>query len=536
MVTGGSCVPISSRCTPLMPSTVMTTTGLDTAVSPLALVADVASRLNAPHDIVRRTADILERIGAASGASECSLWLATPNGFLSAACAGTLTTAGSDLPFLLAEQEPGEGVATARPLTSHGRQLGALVLRIEEGISRDMHVALSSIANMLAPELAWAEKTRHLMTQVEQHTVQIEAERRFTAHIVDALPVSLYVIDREYRVKAWNRKRESGTQGVTREAALGRTIFEILHRAPAEKLRREFDEVFRTGRIQQFNMETRATGEARTYRITKLPMRVTDGEPISHVITIGEDVTDWSTAQDRFAQSEKLAAIGQLAAGVMHEVNNPLATIAACSETLTSRLDEMSANGTEFPAQVREFLQLIGGEVERCKTIVDSLLDFSRPAVREKQQTSVNAAIEQALFLLRHQSRFKRLAIQTFLDPELPDTFGNAEQLIQVFVALLQNAADAVERDGAITVRTRRGVTPNEAVIAEVLDEGQGIARSDLPRIFEPFFTTKEPGCGTGLGLSICYSIVSGHDGRIEVDSAVGAGSTFRVLLPQVTT
>lgn len=515
----------------------MTSTQFDTnatADTALALVADVAARLNAPLDIVRRTAEVLERTQQAFGASECSLWLSTPNGYVSAAVAGSPVTLGGDLAQLLESHDAGQPNATARHLVSHGRQLGALVLRIDHGIASDVHVALTSIAHMLAPELAWAEKTRHLMTEVERHLAQIDAERRFTANIVDSLPVSIYVIDREYRVKAWNRKRESGTQGITREAALGRTIFEILHRAPAEKLRKEFDEVFNTGRIQQFNIETRPPAEPRTYRITKLPMRINEGEPFSHVITIGEDVTDWATAQERFAQAEKLAAIGQLAAGVVHEVNNPLATIAACTDNLSGRLDEMSQNGAEVPLQAREFLQLIGTEVDRCKTIIGSLLDFSRPAASEKHPTSVNAAIEQSLFLLKHQPRFKQLSVASELDPALPHTLGNAEQLVQVFVALLQNAADAMGHDGNITVRTRRGALPEMGVIAEVLDEGQGIAKADLPRIFEPFFTTKEPGHGTGLGLSICYSIVSGHGGRIEVDSAPGAGSTFRVFLPEV--
>jgi two-component system NtrC family sensor kinase len=513
----------------------MTSTGLDTAVSPLTLVADVAARLNGPQDIVRRTAGVLQRFAVGVGASECSLWLATPDGFVSAAWEGTLTTSSDSLPLLLSRRDSGDGQVTARPLAAHGQHLGALVLRIDGGISGNVQMAFSSVANMLAPELAWAEKTRSLMTQVERHTAEIETERRFTSHIVDSLPVSLYVIDREYRVQAWNRKRESGIQGVNREAALGRTIFEILHRAPAEKLRQEFDEVFRTGRIQQFNLESLASGDTRTHRITRIPMRVTEGEPISHVITIGEDVTDWTTAQDRFAQSEKLAAIGQLAAGVMHEVNNPLATIAACGESLVSRLDEMELSGMQVPPQAREFLQLIGDEVERCKTIVGSLLDFSRPAVPDKQPASVNGAIEQALFLLNHQPRFKLLSIQASLDPDLPQTLGNAEQLVQVFVALLQNAADATDPTGAIMIRTRRGPTVEEGIIAEVMDEGEGISRADLPRIFEPFFTTKDPGRGTGLGLSICYSIISAHQGRIEVDSAIGAGSTFRVLLPQVT-
>jgi two-component system NtrC family sensor kinase len=512
----------------------MTSTGLASAISPLVLVGDVAARLNGPHDIVRRTADVLRRLVTGLGASECSLWLATGDGFVRAACEGTRLTSARDIPALLANRDARDHTVTARALNAHGQLLGALVLGVDEGISNEAHTAFSCVANMLAPELAWAEKTRSLMKQVEHHTAEMETEKRFTAHIVDSLPVSLYVIDREYRVQAWNRKRESGIQGVNREAALGRTIFEILHRAPAETLRQEFDEIFRTGRIQQFNMETRAGGDVRTHRITRIPMRLTEGEPISHVITIGEDVTDWTTAQDRFAQSEKLAAIGQLAAGVMHEVNNPLATIAACGDSLVSRLDEMEASGIEVPLQAREFLQLISDEVDRCKTIVGSLLDFSRPPVPDKNPVSVNGAIEQALFLLNHQPRFKQLSIQASLDPELPPTFGNAEQLVQVFVALLQNAADATDPSGAITIRTRRGLTDEEGIVAEVMDEGEGIARADLPRIFEPFFTTKEPGRGTGLGLSICYSIISAHQGRIEVDSAIGAGSTFRVLLPQV--
>ncbi|HEX4936889.1 MAG TPA: ATP-binding protein, partial [Gemmatimonadaceae bacterium] len=123
--------------------------------------------------------------------------------------------------------------------------------------------------------------------------------------------------------------------------------------------------------------------------------------------------------------------------------------------------------------------------------------------------------------------------LKTLLDPGLPAIEANAEQLIQVFMALMINAADAMEDvDGTISIRTRRGISAREAVIAEVIDEGQGIARADLPKIFDPFFTTKAPGRGTGLGLSICYGIITEHGGRIEVDSAVGAGSTFRILLP----
>jgi signal transduction histidine kinase len=299
-------------------------------------------------------------------------------------------------------------------------------------------------------------------------------------------------------------------------------------------LRREFDEVFETGRIQQFQMESTATGDVRTYRITKIPMRLDDAG-VSHVITIGEDVTDWKEAEARFAQAEKLAAIGQLAAGVMHEINNPLATIAACAESVGLRLADAAPDGS-LVAENADYLKLIDNEVHRCKRIIDQLLEFSRPKPVVKEPVAVNDVVEKTLFLLKHHARFKRMTVHTLLDPELGAVvLGNPEQLIQVFMALLINAMDAMSDTGVVAIRTRRGRNRNEAVIAEVIDEGHGIARTEQNKIFEPFFTTKAPGRGTGLGLSICYSIVAEHGGRIEVDSAPGRGSTFRIILPAGT-
>src|SRR5690606_22102518 len=142
-----------------------------------------------------------------------------------------------------------------------------------------------------------------------------------------------------------------------------------------------FDEVFETGRLQSFQVESSSTGDLRTYRISKIPMRI-GSDDVTHIVTIGEDITEWKEAQERFAQAEKLAAIGQLAAGAMHEINNPLATFAACAARLVLRVDDLEKAGAAVPAGARDYLQIIDNEVHRCKQIVEGLLDFSRPRQR----------------------------------------------------------------------------------------------------------------------------------------------------------
>ena len=385
---------------------------------------------------------------------------------------------------------------------------------------------LTIVADILAPYLAAVELSSDLAGEVAAQSREIEEHRRFTSLIIDSLPIGLYVVDRDYRIQSWNRKRETGTQGLRRDDVVGRPVFDVLTRQPAAQLRADFDRVFETGEIQQSEQEVTLGGETRHFRLSKIPMRL-DGDEITHVITIGEDVTEWHRIQGQIMQSEKLAAIGQLAAGVMHEINNPLATISACVAAIEGRLPAGSDAG-----QAGEYLQTIDREVERCSRIVDGLLDFSRPKATAKRPVSLNALVDETLFLLKHHQRFKRLEVVRTLAPQLPETRGSAEQLIQVLMALMLNALDAMEQGGELTVRT--AVSPARAgeVLVEVQDTGVGIPAHDQGKIFEPFYTTKPPGRGTGLGLSICYGIVSDHGGRIEVDSAPGRGATFRVFLP----
>ena len=390
------------------------------------------------------------------------------------------------------------------------------------------HDVLVVVAQLLAPVIAATELSQDLASEVALRTREVEAQRGFAAQIIDSLPVGLYVIDRAYRIRAWNRKREAGTQGVARDDAVGREVFDVLDRQPRDLLKREFDRVFDTGEIQQMEMDSRASGDTRYYRITKIPMRQ-DGADITHVITIGEDITEWREAQQRLAETEKLAAVGQLAAGVMHEINNPLATILACSEALALRNEDL-APGVRHAFE--EYLKIIDSEVQRCRRIVDGLLDFSRPKARDKRPVDVNGLVEQTLFLLKHHARFKNLNVVRELAPGLPQPRADAERLIQSFMALMLNAMDAMDSRGVLTVRSRLNPDRRDELLIEFIDTGVGIKEDDLPKIFEPFFTTKAPGRGTGLGLSICYAIIAEHRGRIEVESQVGVGSNFKVYLP----
>lgn len=388
---------------------------------------------------------------------------------------------------------------------------------------------LASVADICAVALAREAQRRDLEDQVSARVRELAEQREFIECIVDSLPHGLYVVDRDYRIHAWNRKRELGFQGVSRTDAVGRSIFEILHRQPAALLKQEFDEVFATGRLQQFQMESNAFGDTRTFRLSKIPMRL-GGGPVTHVITIGEDITDWKAALDRTAQAEKLAALGQLAAGVMHEINNPLATIAACAESLTL-FEEM---GDAAPPPT-EMLRIIDLEVQRCKKIVNGLLDFSRPKAAGRELFELSTVVEQGLFLLQHHPRFKRIKLETRLETSTPLLVeGDADQIVQVLIALAMNALDATPENGRVTIRSR--MAPNEAgalmAQLEVEDEGPGVPRALQAKVFEPFFTTKPPGQGTGLGLAICYGIVSDHNGTLELVSPEGQGATFRVSLP----
>jgi two-component system, NtrC family, sensor kinase len=491
--------------------------------SALSLVGQIARILNsglAPDETLRVAASTIQH---GVGAARVTVWRREAN---ASTFAGVSIPTGEHLAASLDELPDTETGVRRFPLVHGGARMGVLEIDFGTTTQRSESGAIPILCDLLAPFLDAMTLSEDLALEVASRSREIEEQRRFTGLVIDSLPLGLYVIDRDYRIQVWNRKRETGTQGLRRADVVGRPVFEVLTRQPAAQLRSDFDRVFRDGETQQMEIEVETGGEPRYYRISRIPMRL-DADAITHVITIGEDVTEPREVQRRILQSEKLAAMGQLAAGVMHEINNPLATIGACVAAIEARLGE-SADST-----VREYLEIIDKEVQRCTNIVDGLLDFSRPRdAAPKAAVDVNALLEQTLFLLKHHQRFRRIEMKRVLGQGLPPVLINNEQMIQVLMALMLNGVDAMDDGGTLTVRTAVNPDRDDEVLVEVRDTGHGIPAADLPKIFEPFYTTKPPGRGTGLGLSICYGIVEQHRGRIEVDSEPGQGSTFRVFLP----
>jgi two-component system NtrC family sensor kinase len=417
------------------------------------------------------------------------------------------------------------------PISTAAEIVGELITHSQLALDEAGAMLLERAAVLLAPTLLVGELTDRLVAAYATSDRAHDSDHEFTQRVLDSLPLGMHVIDRDYRIRAWNRTRENGLQGVQRDEALGRSIFEVLNRQSEADLRREFDSVFATGEILRFDIESGSGASARVYRMSKAPIR-NEHAVVTHVITIGEDVTDAVRAQEEVAQARKLAAVGTLAAGAMHEINNPLATIGACAETLSMQLAD-PALPELFRESFAELCDIIDHEVHRSKRILNGLLDFSRPTGVTRSPGDLRDIIEQTLRLLKYHPTFK--AMQVDVDVAAAERLvvrADRDQLVQVLMALMLNAMDAMGHSGTIRLKAFRSPVRGEELIMEVIDQGSGISATVRQRLFEPFFTTKAPGRGTGLGLSICYGIVADHGGRIEVDSGVRKGSTFRVILP----
>lgn len=259
-------------------------------------------------------------------------------------------------------------------------------------------------------------------------------------------------------------------------------------------------------------------------QISFFPYSSPEGDYLGSIY-IARDVTEKKESEMGLIMTERLAALGQMASGIAHELNNPLATIAACAEGLLKRMRDERFEATVFT----NYLEIIEDEIMRCKNITMSMLSFVRKTTDDKREINVNEALEKTVELINFQGRLKEVQVVKQYGAGLPVTRGNEGEIRQVFLSIIVNALDAMEDKGVLTLET--GIE-GKSVLVKITDTGPGIPGGLIKRIFDPFFTTKSEKGGTGLGLSIAHKIVKAHDGTIDVISGQGQNTTFRIVLP----
>jgi two-component system NtrC family sensor kinase len=265
-------------------------------------------------------------------------------------------------------------------------------------------------------------------------------------------------------------------------------------------------------------------GRIRTLLSGSLDRGFPDKEDTIHFLI--KDIEQRRLAEEQIAQADKLASIGQLSAGIAHEINNPLGIILGFTQLLIRHEDPQSEKYQD--------LKTIEKHVRNCKTIVEDLLNFARTSSPDENLIRIDMAIDDVLKFIHQHGDHDRIEVVKNYDPEVPQMFLDEKKIKQVFMNLLLNARHAMGNEGRLSLSTVYRPEGRQVVI-KIADTGYGIEKRNLSRIFDPFFTTKPTGEGTGLGLSVSYGIIKNHGGDITVDSEVGRGAAFTIVLPVVS-
>ena len=371
----------------------------------------------------------------------------------------------------------------------------------------------------IAGYVAIAIENARLYQSLEQKAEQIERLKDFSENIIESINVGILAADWDDRIESWNSQMER-IYGVPREAAVGKRLEELFPPELLAELALRRDEP-RVSCLYKFHLKNR---EARTLimNIFITPLLGKSQDALGRLL-IFDDVTERVHFERQLMQAEKLTSISLLAAGVAHEVNTPLAVISNYAQMLAKQMA-----GDE---QKSKLLDKIIKQTFRASEIINALLNFSRTTGTEFGEVDLNKVIRETLALMEHQFKVGRVEVESALGSELPTIYGNVGKLQQVFLNLFLNAKDAMPRGGRLTIAT---TGRDSTVQVEVTDTGVGIPRENLHRIYDPFFTTKATNQGTGLGLAVTYGIVREHSGKIQVSSAPGKGTSFRLEFPTV--
>jgi PAS domain S-box-containing protein len=402
------------------------------------------------------------------------------------------------------------------PLVASGQLYGVInleypaALREEPDPLQDERVLVQ-----LANQVAVAVKNAKLIDE-------LTFVRKYLEELLEKANALILVANRDKKVVVFNQAISRLT-GFSKEEVLGQDVFWLVPEDEHLRLASVLAAAMRGEAVPNFELRLRTrSGEARAAFATSSAL-TSQGE-VEGVMAIGQDVTVVEQLEQRVIHAEKLASMGQLAASVAHEINNPMTAVVAYSESLLQRAMMLGSAGAADSEKLRKILE----SGQRILRFTRDLTSYARPAKDKVERVQLNALLDKSLGYCEHVVTQAKVKVERDYGelPPLPAVPANLEQ---VFVNLITNACHAMKPGGQVWLRTRR--EGREAVVW-VKDTGSGIAPANLSRIFEPFFTTKTEGHGTGLGLSIVQRIVEKHGGRLSVDSELGQGTTFTVRLP----
>jgi len=359
------------------------------------------------------------------------------------------------------------------------------------------------------------------ITGLKNYQTELQRERDFSGKILNNTQSLILVVDTAGLISYANRRWDDA--GYDRRELLGRPLKDLISATRRQALEEGLRETLAGCQVDNLDLHVeRGDGRLGQFSVNLSPMRDEQGI-VTSIVVVMTDITDAAILQSKLLHAEKLAAVGQLVSGVAHEVNNPLTAILGFADLLMEN--------AELPEAAKKDLRVILQEAQRTKQIVQNLLSFARQMPPQRKLVQLNSILRRTVQLRAYDFNSHGVQVVEHLDENLPSVVGDAHQLQQVFLNIMNNAYDAVRDTGRPARIEIMTATSGENVEVSFRDNGHGITYPE--RIFDPFFTTKEVGKGTGLGLSICYGIVREHNGEILCHNNTGSeGATFIVRLP----
>ncbi|GJL56834.1 MAG: hypothetical protein NPIRA02_39660 [Nitrospirales bacterium] len=403
-------------------------------------------------------------------------------------------------------------------VTQRYRYVEIDVIRVDMGTHSSVMVQLRDIAERKRLQDQLHRYSEALEEKVQERTQEIEQAKQYIESLLENANDVIYTLDRDQCFTYVNSMIESW--GYTKDELIGRPFLTVL----SKRYRgRHLKETLDVGVKQVYEVEMASrTGEHRSVLVSVSPLYDQQGASLG-MLGIARDITERKTLERQVQNAERLASVGKLAAGVAHEINNPLGGILNCLYNIRK--------GTLSEARAQEYMHFMEDGLQRVQKIVRQLLDFSQQYQPELVETEMNALVDRVLALTKHTLVAKRIELKKQYDPALPTIMVDPHMIEQVLTNLILNAGQATREGGTVTVRTRQ---IDRVCEIDVEDTGCGIAQDVRSKIFDPFFTTKRTGEGTGLGLSVSLGIVERHGGEVLLDSEVGKGTKFTVRLPLV--